>query len=205
MSADPGNKPGQPPKDPNTFTQEVHYSQVSARVPEKVGRGAFSTGVLVLQGPHEFVLDFVLRMTQPQIVSARVILPLAMMPNVINAVDENLRGYQSRFGPLPTLPVPTPPPKPPSLDEIYEQLKLPDDQLSGCYCNAMMITHTPSEFCLDFISTIYPRSAVSARVYLAAAQMPGLLNTLQRAFQQFQQKIASQQQPPQPPRTNPGS
>jgi len=200
MSTDQGKKPGgsgggQPPRDPNTFTQEVHYSQVSARVPEKVARGSFSTGVLVLQGPHEFVLDFVLRMTQPQLVSARVILPLNMMPNVINAVDENLRGYANRFGPLPALPVPTPPPTPPSLDEIYEQLKLPDEQLSGNYANAMMITHTPAEFCLDFISTIYPRSAVSARVYLAAAQMPGLLNTLQRAYQQYQQKISGQQPP----------
>jgi len=201
MSADQGKKPGgsgggQPPRDPNTFTQEVHYSQVSARVPEKVARGAFSTGVLVLQGPHEFVLDFVLRMTQPQLVSARVILPITMMPNVINAVDENLRGYTSRFGPPPALPVPTPPPTPPSLDEIYEQLKLTDEQLSGNYANAMMITHTPAEFCLDFISTIYPRSAVSARVYMAAAQIPGLLNTLQRAYQQFQQKIAGQQPKP---------
>ena len=200
MSADQGNKGNGPsPRDPNTFSQEVQYSQVSARVPEKVGRGAFSTGVLVLQGPHEFVLDFVLRLTQPQVISARVILPLAMMPNVINAIDENLRGYAARFGPLPSLPVPPPPQKPPSLDEIYEQLKLPDEQLSGNYANAMMITHTPSEFCLDFITSIYPRSAVSARVFLAAAQMPGLLSTLQRAHQQFLQKIAAQQ----PPRQNP--
>jgi Protein of unknown function (DUF3467) len=187
-----GGSGGEKPRDPNTFSQEVQYSQISARVPEKVARGAFTTGALVLQGPHEFVLDFVLRMTQPQLVAARVILPITMMPSVIHAIEENLKGYTSRFGPPPALPVPQPPPTPPSLEEIYDQLKLPDDHLSGSYANAMMITHTPAEFCLDFITNIYPRSAVSARVYLAAAQIPGLLNTLQRAFQQYQQKTGGQ-------------
>ena len=170
----------------------MQYSQISARVPEKVGRGAFSTGALVLQGPHEFVLDFVLRITNPQLVAARVILPITMMPSVIHAIEENLKGYQSRFGPPPALPVPPPPQTPPSLEEIYDQLKLPDDYLSGAYANAMMITHTPAEFCLDFITNIYPRSAVSARVYLSAAQLPGLLSTLQRAYQQYQQKAGGQ-------------
>jgi hypothetical protein len=203
MASDQGKRPGdgsgagKPPRDPHTFTQEVHYSQVSARVPEKVGRGVFSTGALVLQGPQEFVLDFVQRMAQPQQVAARVILPLGLMPNVLAAIDENLRVYHSRFGPPPALPVPTPPPTPPSLDELYEQLKLPDDQLSGAYANALMITHSPAEFCLDFITTIYPRSAVSARVYLAAAQLPVLLNTLTRAYQQYQQKQGDP--PPRPP------
>ena len=32
---------------------------LSARVPEGVGRGAFSTGVIVMTGPTEFILDFV--------------------------------------------------------------------------------------------------------------------------------------------------
>ena len=68
--------------------------------------------------------------------------------------------------------------------------------MSAIIVPAMMITHTPAEFCLDFITNIYPRSAVSARVYLAAAQLPGLLSTLQRAHQQYQQKTGGQ--PPKP-------
>src|SRR5438045_6895840 len=115
MSADQGNRPdggpgsGQPPRDPNTFTQEVHYSQVAARVPEKVARGVFSTGALVLQGPHEFVLDFVLRMNQPQQIVARVVLPLGLMPGLIAALRENLTNYQKQFGAPPALPTPPPP------------------------------------------------------------------------------------------------
>jgi hypothetical protein len=198
-----------PPDDPTgPYTQEIRHQQISARVPEKVARGVFSTGVLVLQGPHEFVLDFVLRMTQPQQIAARVILPASIMASFIHALRENLNNYQSKFGPPPALPSPPQPQTPPSIEEIYDALKLPDEQLSGSYANAVMVAHTPSEFCFDFITNFYPRSAVSARVYLSAPQIPGLLNTMTRSFQQYQQKMQQQQtphyqMPPPPPEQRP--
>ena len=65
---------------------------------EKVGRGVFSTGALVLQGPHEFAIDFVLRMAQPQQIVARVVLPVSIVQPVINALRDNLAKYQSKFG-----------------------------------------------------------------------------------------------------------
>jgi hypothetical protein len=193
---DPSKHP-HPPGEPGSFTQEVQHSQVSARVPEKVSRGVFSTGAMVFQGPHEFVIDFVLRMAAPQQIVARVVLPLSIMPNLIGALRENLNNYQSKFGAPPPLPIPPNPPAPPPIEEIYSQLKLPDDLLSGVYANAVMIAHSPAEFYFDFITNFYPRSAVSCRVYLSAPQIPGLLTTLTRSFQQFQQKIAANQ-PPRP-------
>ena len=66
-----GSPPPNPSGDPGPYTQEIRHSHVSARVPEKVGRGVFSTGALVLQGPHEFVIDFVVRMANPHQVAAR--------------------------------------------------------------------------------------------------------------------------------------
>lgn len=196
------NQP-KPPGDPGAFTQEVHHSQVTARVPEKVGRGVFSTGAIILQGPHEFVLDFVLIMAQPHQLVARVTLPPSIVPNLIAALRENLSNYQARFGTPPALPTPPAPTAPPSIEDIYGQLKLPDELLSGVYANAVMIVHTPSEFCFDFITNLYPRSAVSCRVFLSAPQIPGLLNNLTRSFQQYQQKLAAgqQQPPPQAPET----
>lgn len=210
MSKQPGHpennpEPPKPPQDPGGFTQEVQYSQVTARVPEKVGRGVFSNGALVMQGAHEFVLDFVLNLTQPHQIAARVVLPLTLMPSLIGALRENLNNFQSRFGPPPALPVPQPPPTPPSIEEIYGNLKLPDELMSGVYANAVMIVHSPAEFCFDFITNFYPRSAVACRVFLSAAQVPVLLNNLNRAFQQYQQKLASQQlpKPPGPPQAPP--
>jgi hypothetical protein len=199
---DASRRPG-PPGDPG-FTQEVQHSQISARVPEKVSRGVFSTGALVFQGAHEFVIDFVLRMAQPHQIAARVVLPISIMPSLIGALRENLNNYQGKFGPCPQLPVPPQQTPPPPVEEIYSQLKLPDDLLSGVYANAVMIAHSPAEFYLDFITNFYPRSAVSCRVYLSAPQVPGLLNTLTRSFQQYQQKLAASQQQ-KPPESGPQS
>jgi hypothetical protein len=198
---DPQQNPQQPVPTghPGGFTQEVQHSQVSARVPEKVGRGVFSTGIMVLQGPNEFVIDFVLSLAHPAQIVARVVLPPGIMSNVIAALRENLSHYQTKFGPPPPLPVPTPT-TPPPIEEIYSQLKLPDELLSGVYANMVMIAHSAAEFYLDFITSFYPRSAVSCRVYFSAPQIPGILNTLTRSYQQYQQKLAAgQQEFPKPP------
>src|SRR5262245_61216104 len=192
-SQEPGH-PGSNPEPPGPYTQEIQHPQVTARVPEKVSRGVLSTAVLVLQGPHEFVLDFVLGMAQPHQIAARVVLSPTVMPALIGALRENLGNYQMRFGPPPPLPVPPPPPVRRSIEEIYEQLNLPDEVMTGVYANAAMISHTPAEFCIDFITSFYPRSAVSCRVYVAAARMPGLLDSLTRSYQQYQQKLT----PPPP-------
>jgi Protein of unknown function (DUF3467) len=192
------NEPsGQPQSagEPGAYTQEIKHQQVTARVPERVGRGIFSTGALVLQGPHEFVIDFVIRIAMPHQVAARIVLPFSLIPNLIQALRENLNNYQKRFGPPPTLPAPPPNTPVPTIEEIYDQLKQPDEVMSGCYANAVMIAHTPSEFCFDFITNFYPRSAVSSRVYLAAPQVPRFLETLTRSFEQYRQKL----QPPRPP------
>src|SRR5947209_2652376 len=126
---DAGNKPNEP----QTFSQEIRHQNISARVPEKIGRGIFSTGVLVLQGPTEFVLDFVQRLAQPNQVVSRVVLPVELMPRLIEALRENLERYKQAFGPPPALPAAPPPAKPPSIDEIYDSLKLPEDVMSGFY------------------------------------------------------------------------
>jgi hypothetical protein len=196
---DPSHSP--PPGDEVPFCEEVQHSQVSAVVPERVSRGVFSTGAVVVQGPHEFILDFLLRMSQPQQVAARVVLPPGVLVHFIAALAENLRNYESKHGPpfVPNVPGggPAAAAVPPvSAQELYEQLKLQDDVLSGNYANAVMIGHTPSEFCFDFITTFFPRSAVSCRVFMAAPGVPRLLDSLKHSFENFQQKLAEQQKKP---------
>jgi hypothetical protein len=195
----PENDPQQPrPNDPNSVTQEVQHSSLSARVPEKVARGVFSTGAVVLQGAHEFSVDFLQWLTRPYQLGARVILPPSIVPGLLNALRENLNHYQTRFGPPMAPPPPPPGHVPPPIDEIYAQLKFQDEMLSGVYANTVVITHTHAEFVMDFITNCYPRPVVSCRVYLAAPQVPVFLNNLTRSYQQYQQKL-TQQQPPRPP------
>lgn len=90
------------------------------------------------------------------------------------------------------------PPGPHSIEDIYDQLKLPDEMLGGAFANVVMMRHTPEEFCFDFIASFYPRSVVSSRVYLAAGHVPSFIDALSGAFQKFQQRMRGGP-PPQPP------
>ncbi len=71
---------------------------------------------------------------------------------------------------------------PPQIEDIYDELRLPDNMLSGAYANAVLVRHTGTEFCFDFITNIFPRSAVSSRVYIAAPHVPLLLQSLIRSL-----------------------
>jgi hypothetical protein len=157
-----------------------------------------------MTGGTEFIVDFIMNLGTPPSVAARVVMPHATMPQFIEALKKNLDIYRQRFGDPPALPQTPPPAKQPTAQEIYDELKLPDDQLSGAYANGVMIGHTASEFKFDFLTNLFPTSAVSARVFLSAPQVPRLLQSLQSTFQQFQQRVqqqrgAQQKQDPPPP------
>ena len=202
-ASDQPDKPADRPTsgEGGTYQQELQHSQVSARVPEGVGQGVFSNGAIVMHGQHEFVIDFLLSMAPPRRIAARVVLPPTVVPLFVGALQENLSKYQQNFGPPPRLPTPPAGAPAPPITEVYEQLKLPDDLLSGVYANTVMIVHSPAEFCFDFITSFYPRSAVSCRVYLTAPHVPQLLDSLSRSFDQYRRKQqpGPQQRPPDSP------
>lgn len=221
----------QSPDDPQPIHGQIRYSQVSARIPDHIGDGCFASAVMVMTGPFETVLDFILRLSEQPRVVARVVLPPVVVGQFIQALQKNIAIYEGNFGPLPkppalNEPAPAPPahadeaapsdaageaedasfgggaaapppwtthppepelrepgspPAPASIEQIYEELRLPDGLLSGRYANAVLIRHSSTEFCFDFITNIFPRSAVSSRVYMAASNVAGLLQSLQRS------------------------
>ncbi|MAX24409.1 MAG: hypothetical protein CMJ19_07880 [Phycisphaeraceae bacterium] len=292
--------PQQPSSDDNNnhlIRGQIRHNQLSARIPESVSRGVFSTGAIVLMGNTEFILDFVLRMQRPHQVVQRVVLPHAVLPQMIGTLEKNLEKYQERFGMLPTMPKPreqnqddagegdkpqtlqgmpevkplqpvkneddqpqaesstnphldtgegegsgeatgqtalpdqvtpaadagndapdqpaaspfaggsnddeiTPPTssapqepvKPkivnhPSIEDIYDDLKTPEDGLIAAYANAVMISHSAAEFNLDFICNFFPRSVVTARVFISAPQVVRMLEAVKNTYDEFQKRI----------------
>ena len=125
-------------------------------MPERVARGVYSTGQIVLDSPKEIVIDFLQGLTRPPQVAARVVMTPGTAAEFIVALRQNLENYHRMFGPPQQLPPPGP--NRPTIQEIYENFKLADDQLSGVYANAVLIGHSITEFFFDFITTFYPTS-----------------------------------------------
>jgi len=201
MSEQPPQPP-QPPEDQpddGTRTEQVKMQNITARVPENVSNGVFSTGVIVMTGANEFILDFLQIVGRPRQISARVVMPHGAMPQFIDALKKNLDIYTQRFG-KPPEPPKQPQQNRPSIQEIYDDLKLPDELLPGAYANGVMISHAASEFNFDFLTNFFPHSAVSCRVFMSAPQVSRMLESLNTTYQQFIQRVneqrAAQGQPP---------
>lgn len=88
-----------------------------------------------------------------------------------------------------------------SVQDIYDDLKIRDEFLSGAYANAVMIGHGPHEFSFDFITNFYPHSAVSSRVFLAAGQIPRLFESLKGTWEQLRNRMQSPPDNPFPPQS----
>jgi hypothetical protein len=196
-----GNQPpGEPPVVGNlgTHSQQFSHNPVSARVPEKVARGVHATGIVVLDSPTEFIIDFLQGVTRPHQVAARLVVHPVVMSQLTAALQDNVNKYNANFGAIPQAPAP--PQRRPTIQEIYENFKLNDEMLSGTYANSVMIGHSRAEFFLDFITGFYPTAAVSSRVFVSAFQAPRILETLSISLQQYQKRHGQGPQLP-PPQT----
>jgi hypothetical protein len=181
-----GKDPNPPTNEMGTYAQQFQHQPVAARVPERVARAVCTTGVVVLDSPNEFVLDFLQGLARPYQIVSRVIVVPAVMEQIVNAVTDNLSKFTATFGPPPALP--KPPQHRPTIAEIYENFKLPEELMSGHYANSILVGHSPAEFFFDFITGFYPTAAVSSRVTTAAPHMPRIIDTLKVSLQRYRER-----------------
>src|SRR5690242_5439713 len=88
-----GPQPGGGAPVQGAYSQQISHSPVSARVPEKVARGVLTTGVIVLDSPNEFVLDFLQALSRPPQIVARVVLPPNVMYQFVGSLKDNLNTF----------------------------------------------------------------------------------------------------------------
>lgn len=176
-------------------TEAFSHQPVAARVPERVAKGIFCTGQVILDSPKEFVIDFLQGLTRPYQVVSRVVLTPQTVAELTDALQKNLEMYSKSYGPPPPVPGPTPDRRP-TIQEIYENFRLPEELLSGTYANSVLIGHSPTEFFFDFISGFYPTSAVASRIFLPCQQVPRFLNALTASLQQHRQRYQQKREDP---------
>jgi len=211
MSDETNQPPSGPPPEPQgagetgggLYSQQVQHVPVSARVPSSVVHGVFCTGVVVLEGPDEFVIDFIQGMVRPPKVGARVVLSANVVGQFVEALRANLRKYEQQFGPPRAIPRPPPQTPRPSIQDLYQDLRMSDEQLAGVYATTVMISHSPAEFCFDFIARFFPAAVVAARVYMSAPQVPPVLEAMNSSVQRRQKRLAEGRPPAAPPPSQP--
>lgn len=84
---------------------------------------------------------------------------------------------------------------------IKLQIQVDDDIANGVYSNLVMITHTETEFLVDFVF-VQPqqsRAKVRSRVILSPKQAKRLLNALGQNLQNYENKFGQiEPSPPSP-------
>lgn len=83
------------------------------------------------------------------------------------------------------------------------QLELPQDVAQGEYANFAIITHSSSDFILDFARILpgVPKALVKSRVILAPEHAKRLLHALNDNIMRYEQEFGPIQIPNQQPRT----
>lgn len=68
------------------------------------------------------------------------------------------------------------------------QIELPDEEETGTYSNLVMISHSPSEFILDFISVMpgAPKAKVVKRMVLTPDHAKRLVNALSENIKRYE-------------------
>src|SRR3954462_14843691 len=123
MSDAPTPPPPPPPpgSNPQEQPEQVHrfaHNPTSARVPERVARGATATGFLAFFGPNEFVIDFLQFITRPAHLIARVVMTPVVAEQFLAVLRQSLGQYQNQHGNPAPLPKP-PGERPRAPQEIY--------------------------------------------------------------------------------------
>jgi hypothetical protein len=80
---------------------------VRIKVPEEVARGAYANTMAVFHTREEFVIDFLNVFPPSGIATARIITSPGHIKRIIRALQENLRRYEDRFGPVEEAAPPT--------------------------------------------------------------------------------------------------
>lgn len=70
------------------------------------------------------------------------------------------------------------------------EIELPDEEAGGTYSNLVMITHSPSEFILDFIAVMpgVPKAKVVKRMVLTPDHAKRLSNALSENVKRYEEE-----------------
>ena|SRR4030042_4607673 len=74
---------------------------------DELSRGRYSNTMLVVHGPEEFIMDWLLQSPNGTHLLSRIIVTPGHMKRIVTALQENLDKYEQNFGRIKTADPPT--------------------------------------------------------------------------------------------------
>jgi hypothetical protein len=80
-------------------------------------------------------------------------------------------------------------------------IELPEDIAEGVYSNLAIISHSPSEFVMDFVRIVpnVPKAKVKSRIIMTPQHARRLLNALNENIKKYESQFGAIDEPEQPP------
>jgi hypothetical protein len=72
--------------------------QIPIVTSDEMSRGRYSNNMLVTHSPEEFIIDWLLNSPSGAHMVSRIIVSPGHMKRIIDALSDNLRKYESKFG-----------------------------------------------------------------------------------------------------------
>ena len=77
--------------------------QIQIITGDELSRGRYSNNMMVTHSPEEFIIEWLLNSPSGTHMVSRIIVSPGHMKRIVGALSENLRKYESRFGPVKTI------------------------------------------------------------------------------------------------------
>lgn len=158
------------------------------RIDPLVSQGAYSTGVIVMHTRDEFMLDFISGLESPARLIGRVLTTPPHAKRLLRALLENFGRYEEKYGAV-SQQIEGSRAKPGQVKEIYGQLQISDEVLSGIFSNGTVIKHTQDLFIMDFTVNLPPAPKINARILMSPLHLRRIISVLGDNLSQYEDRF----------------
>lgn len=81
---------------------------INVKISDEDAKGRYSNLLRITHTGEEFILDFIHLVPPQAVVTARIVTSPGHLKRIVQALDENLRRYEERFGKVRVAPEPSP-------------------------------------------------------------------------------------------------
>ena len=75
-------------------------NEIKVEFPKEIAGGEYANNMAVTHTAEEFIMDFIMLAPPAGIVKSRMIVSPGHMKRILHALEDNVRKYEEKFGPI---------------------------------------------------------------------------------------------------------